>query len=60
MSSAFDDSAAFQHVDFIHHAGGRQSVRNDNDGLFFRQGKDQLIELVLREGIQRGGGLIQN
>ena len=60
MGAVFRHPAFREHRDMIAEAAGRQPVGDIEGGFVLNQGVELLIDLILRHGIQGGGGLIQN
>lgn len=59
MSPGLDHAAAVHHVDHVGIDHCREPVGDDDGGAALHQGRERLLDLTFRIGVQRAGGLVQ-
>ena len=60
MGALLDQPPVFQHYDLAGNGGGGKAMGDEDGGLVTAQGIKLAEDLLLGNGVQRGGGLIQN
>ena len=54
MTARLGDAAVGEHVDGLRHAGGRETVRDENYGRVGALLEDVVVECILGQGVERG------